>query len=208
MTDDLNVPKPRYPRAPRVHVIVTKELIDVSIRKDSSHCMIAEAVKHARPTAENVSVDLQSIRFSERKRELRYVYLTPRVAQRALIDFDQGDPVMPFEFWLEDASVHRMALRRKPPTLRAEPDQEAVEAYEKEADSEMRSTSTKEPSNRRSEAAQGRLAIPPVTGSVLRSVGTVQGSYAVAHNRRVGGRPPPSGTLARERAFGLRLLKR
>jgi hypothetical protein len=92
----------RYPRAPTLVVAVSKSQIDDSTRKDSSHCMIAEALKLSvksagKPITEGtVSVDLQTIRYTDPERGLRYTYLTPRIAQVALVNFDQGRPVEPF----------------------------------------------------------------------------------------------------------------
>jgi len=89
----------------RVDLEVTPEMIKEGKRKDSSHCVVAEAIKAAVPTAANVSVDLATIRFSDRKRGKRYVYLTPAVAQQALIDFDQGRRLEPFKFRMRMAQV-------------------------------------------------------------------------------------------------------
>lgn len=61
-----------------------------------------------------MSVDLQSIRFSDPSRGLRYVYLTPRIAQEALILFDEGRPVPPFECRLARASQIVAMYRRRP----------------------------------------------------------------------------------------------
>lgn len=85
-------------RSPSFKLYVTREIIERAQVKDSAHCMIAEAVKAARPEARFVSVDLQTIRFTEQDR--RYVYLTPRVAQVALIRFDQGVKQEPWEVGL------------------------------------------------------------------------------------------------------------
>lgn len=95
------------PRAPRVTVQVTKEIIEAAEKRDSSHCMIAEAVKSAVPGATGVSVDLQTIRFTDPNRNLRYVYLTPRPAQVALVSFDQGIHTAPFSMVLRAAQVVR-----------------------------------------------------------------------------------------------------
>jgi len=68
--------------------------------------MIADALRDAIPEAKFISVDLQSIRFSlfdqNRYREervgTRYFYFTPTIAQVALLKFDQGKKLRPFEF--------------------------------------------------------------------------------------------------------------
>jgi hypothetical protein len=86
--------------APRFDVTITTALIVQSEKRDSSHCMIADGVKLARPKARFVSVDIQTIRFSEKGK--RYVYLTPRRAQVALVRFDQGLPTEAFKFQLRN----------------------------------------------------------------------------------------------------------
>src|SRR5438128_1532541 len=74
---------------------VTKALVDQATKKNSQHCMVAEAVKAAVPDAQHVMVDLATIRFTDTKRAKRLVYLTPKIAQQRLVDFDQGKPLEP-----------------------------------------------------------------------------------------------------------------
>lgn len=58
------------------------------------------------PNASRVAVDLQSIRWTDAERGLRYTYLTPRLAQLKLLQFDQGDEdITPFKMQLTDAIV-------------------------------------------------------------------------------------------------------
>jgi hypothetical protein len=66
--------------------------------------MIADAIKTAVPNAQSVSVDLSTIRWTDPVRELRYIYLTPRRAQIALIDFDAGRVPKPFDVQLAGAA--------------------------------------------------------------------------------------------------------
>lgn len=77
---------------------VTEEIIASACQRDSSHCMIAEAVKKAIPDAQHVSVDLQTIRWSRKATGRRYFALTPRFAQTAILDFDNGVTPEPFSF--------------------------------------------------------------------------------------------------------------
>ena len=94
----------------RKKVVVDADNIAEGIKRDSSHCMIAEAVKSTLPGMRAVSVDLATIRFTDPSRKQRLVFLTPRVAQRALVDFDQGNQVEPFSFVLaRPAQVLRSA---------------------------------------------------------------------------------------------------
>ncbi len=84
-------------RAPRLNIEVTAEVIERAIRKDSSHCMIAEAIAEAIPYASYISVDLATIRYTDEAAGWRYIYLTPGPAQYALLAFDAGEPVEPFK---------------------------------------------------------------------------------------------------------------
>lgn len=89
----------------RFNVPVTQEIIDSSTEKSSSHCMIAEAVKQTVPNAKFVSVDIQTIRFTDAVTRLRHTYLTPRNAQHAIIGFDEGRKPKPFNIALRDGLV-------------------------------------------------------------------------------------------------------
>lgn len=84
-----------------ITVNVTQPIIDRSERRDSDHCMIADAIRAALPDAKAVSVDLMTIRFTDPVKRQRYVYLCPRSVQLALIHFDQGDHAGPFNFQLK-----------------------------------------------------------------------------------------------------------
>lgn len=92
--------KDTKPRPPAVRVSVSKGHVAGACRRDSHHCMIADAIKAANPNAKYIMVDLQSIRWSDLKKGYRYTYFTPAVAQSALIKFDQGKDVQPFAFSL------------------------------------------------------------------------------------------------------------
>ena len=71
-----------------ITIPVTQEHIDASLARNSSHCMTALAIQKAIPDARHICVDLQTIRFT--RQGLRYVFLTPHVAQDNIIHFDQG----------------------------------------------------------------------------------------------------------------------
>lgn len=70
--------------------------------------MIAEAIKDAVPGAKSVTVDLQTIRWSDPVRRLRYIYVTPMKCVKALIDFDHGRPVDSFTFAVRNGMVTPM----------------------------------------------------------------------------------------------------
>jgi len=91
---------------------VTQDHIDKATKRDSHHCMIADAIHDYVPEARYVLVDLQSIRWSDLENDKRHFYFTPINAQNAIIKFDRGQPVKPFEFTLT-ASVRTRNVNRK-----------------------------------------------------------------------------------------------
>lgn len=105
--------KAKTPRGPVIDVKVEPRHIDEAVPRDSGYCMIADAVRAAFPDVapgkNAISVDLQTIRVTDAKRNLRYIYLTPRKAQEALVDFDQGIKPEPFSIRLRGAHVTRKA---------------------------------------------------------------------------------------------------
>lgn len=104
-----------------MRVSVTKDHIENGVSKHSQHCMIADAVKEARPNAQYIIVDLQTIRFSDPEKGKRFTYLTPAVAQHNLLKFDQGKTVAPFSFSLTSPVTRSMqhARRGSPDKARA-----------------------------------------------------------------------------------------
>ena len=100
----------KFPRGPVIRVQVKKETITSAVTADSTKCWIAESIKAAYPEAKNVAVDVATTRFSDFERGLRFVYLTPYTAQKALIEFDEGTPPVPFSFLLRNAHVTRAGI--------------------------------------------------------------------------------------------------
>lgn len=90
-------------------ICVAKSHIDNGVERDSHRCMIADAIKEKCPRAQYILVDLQSIRFSDPDKGLRYTYLTPPTAQSALLRFDAGDKaIRPFDFRLTKPATREM----------------------------------------------------------------------------------------------------
>lgn len=169
----------RRPRAPRVVIDVDQTTIEEAVKGDSSHCMIAEAIRKSIPGATRVSVDIQTVRFSDPKRRLRYTYLTPRRAQVALIEFDSGKAPAPFAVGLTNGQVTPMSAGTKPPE-KAERDRQRQ----------------REIRVRDRELATAKLEAPDAGGTTT------------GVPRRSGGTPPPLMPFARRRAYGLRALER
>jgi hypothetical protein len=80
--------------------------------------MIAEAVKASLPDVKTVSVDLATIRFTDKKTGSRYTYMTPRAAQQALVQFDNGEKPEPFRIRLQTLFQIRpkSTIARRTPT--------------------------------------------------------------------------------------------
>ena len=173
----------------RPTIRVTQDLIDGAKPEDSSHCMIAEALKVALPNAVQVSVDLATIRYSDRKRRKRYMILTPPIAQRNLLMFDQADPELkPFEFRLPPpAQIVRMPERKKPEPVPAKRDTSTPKRAQ--AASAKRDT--------RSPKKTARSVPEPVEPAPKKRQKATLG-YAKGGSRppKVGGSLPPLGPLA------------
>jgi hypothetical protein len=76
----------------RAEISVEQRHIDRAMEKDSSHCAVADAIKAQVPEARFISIDLQTIRWTDARKKLRYVFLTPSLIQTdVIIPFDQGE---------------------------------------------------------------------------------------------------------------------
>jgi hypothetical protein len=175
--------------APQLNFDVTREQIATAIPRDSGHCMIADALAAAIPQARFISVDLATIRFTDLAAGWRYIYLTPYVAQQALLAFDQGDEVQPFRIRTSAAQMVATGTARRARTAPGEPESGEPPKRKRQrarlADHRGGgSVSTKVGGN-----------APPV-GPLARTIGTDGGS----------GRQPR--TTGKRRAFGLRTYVR
>jgi hypothetical protein len=214
------ITSPRVPRSRRVDVEVTDDVIDLSTQADSSHCMIADAVRKAVPGATGISVDLQTIRFSDPKKRMRYVYLTPRIAQLALVDFDAGKKPEPFRFRLDRAHITAMKSKNDPVL---HPEKARMTPARTAAIQKARATRAQESSTvqeRRNEVKRGERAA--ANAERLRGAAQLTDHGQAEHVPSVvGGSTPPIGALhsgstgrkrstapSRRRQFGLRALER
>lgn len=201
-------------KAPQIRVTIDQDTISDSVERSSSHCMIAEAIKRAAPQFGGVSVDLTSIRFTDKERHLRFVYITPRVAQIALIDFDRGIMPKPFSFLLKTPAQ----IVRSNPTRDGS---KRIKRYEGDANRAAHAASLRrsdgivdhDESNGGNRMEVTRVvaamdnpavAIGPPTPIALKQ-GAARKSTTTA--TLVGGSPPPPGNLAKMRRFGLRQLR-
>src|SRR5215471_5940101 len=103
----------------QIRVDVTERMINTAKVCDGAYCMISEGIKTAfdklKTPIDVVYTDLQTIRYTIPKKNKRYVHLTPRSVQQALVDFDSGDPVEPFTFVLyTDRAVQILPAKKHP----------------------------------------------------------------------------------------------
>jgi len=179
----------RKPRAPKLTVCVTEAHIDLGVPRDSGFCIFAEAIKSTFPDAKSVAVDLQTIRFTDPKKGFRYAYLTPRVCQVAIINFDQGHKPAPFTFRLRAGQVTPVKEKRSL-------EQKAV----KNLDARIRRAAARE-TRERDEGERVHATIAPSNDS-----------GAAGMPEKIGGQLPPlqktrdGVPFSRRRAFGLKAL--
>jgi hypothetical protein len=83
-------------------VQITKQRREKAVRSNSGGCLIADAIKETYPALTGVSVDMATVRVSDRKMGVRFIYLTPPAAQQMLLSFDQG--------W--EPTVENLTIRR------------------------------------------------------------------------------------------------
>lgn len=105
-------------RAPHLTVEVTAKRINEGAKRNSNHCMVAESVKDARPDLRYISVDVQTIRATNRKKKERYIWLTPRSVQEMIINFDRGVKPLPFIFKCSDGQTVPTSRRTTKAKLR------------------------------------------------------------------------------------------
>lgn len=186
-------------RAPQIDISITQAAIDLARAKDSSHCVIAEALRMYLDNKEAnrygyISVDLQTIRFTDKQKKERYTYLSPRAAQVCVVRWDQGIKPEPFD----------LRLRGGHTTLSGASTQDKARAREcrarwqlknKQAELEEVSKLAAESKPQKNKAGLRRA---------LGDQGSVNGPSKVLE--RVGGKPPPV-SIGRRREFGIRGLQ-
>ena len=193
----MNKKKHRLLHSPKLQLEITQELIERAVPKDSNHCMIAEAVRRAYPAARAISVDLATVRFTDPKKTLRFTYLTPRIVQAALINFDQERKPEPFSFVLRKAA--QITISSGPRFRKA------------------RSEKLKAASPRKKaaiiKAERARLDHVHRLTTKLRSASLAPPTSLGAVPERLGGQTPPlqrssdNVPFSRRRRFGLRALE-
>jgi hypothetical protein len=195
----------------RCEIPVLQKHLDAAMRANSSHCAIAMAIADAIPGARHIAVDLQTIRWSLPKRGVRYVFLTPHVAQQdVIIPFDQGEECHPVTFKMRPAWITRIGAKRnhtpEPEQLKGtglkvadeQPDRASPEAVR-----EFVGALTGDPPPDRKLIPYAGKPHQPRQRRARISATKPDGTIPVT----LGGKLPPVSVLAR-REFGIRVLKR
>jgi hypothetical protein len=195
---------------PKQVIRVTQDLIDGAKREDSSHCMIAEALKVALPEATHISVDLATIRYTDRKRRRRIMILTPPPAQVGLLMFDQADPnLVPFEFNLPAPA--QIVAMQTPPKKALTTHPKADTSTSSRAKRRSSGVATKADTSARRKRQMPTLGptngkkIPAKLGGTLPPLGSLRGGQA-ARNKTGGA--AANYTAGRLRQYGLRMMGR
>lgn len=97
------------PNLESFRVNVTAKDIQSGKPGESSRCAVAKAIARTVPGANNISVDTQSIRFTVG--DERCIYLTPDTVANYVIDFDAGDPIVPFRFGMRSPQRMQRQMR-------------------------------------------------------------------------------------------------
>ena len=99
----------------RRRISVEDTHIAQALQRSSSACAVAEALKQQICNAIHVSIDLATIRWTDRVKQIRYVCLTPVCAQELIVNFDQGlrEKLAPISFDLKPVIIARAGPKRR-----------------------------------------------------------------------------------------------
>jgi hypothetical protein len=186
----------------RAEISVEQQHIDEALRANSSHCAIAMAIATAIPHAQRIAVDLQTIRWTDKKRGVRYVFLTPHVAQtEVIIPFDQGETCKPVTFKMRPAWISRVGAKRN---HTPEPEQlKGTGLKVAEEQPHIPEEAPSESPDRPLIPYAGKEPRKPRQPRAMISATKPDGSIPVT----LGGKLPPRSVLAR-REYGMRVLKK
>ena len=175
------------PTKTRINVEVTEADIERAHKNDSYRCVVAQAVARTVPSATNIEVDTQTVRFTVDGE--RRIYLTPYAVQGYVIAFDAGDPIESFSFQLRDP---RRARRRVKTEAGKKAERAANRARRAARVDTPAKVSTEEPNEREAAKAAYAEARKANPGPTYKS----EGPHA-----------PPRVFKRKRRSYGQRLLR-
>jgi len=197
--------------SPRITIVITAEIIAQSVARHSGHCFIAEAIRAAYPHFTTVTVDLATIRFSDPEKRLRYIYLTPRIVQVAIILFDRGEPPEPFRFvlWRAAQITRNMNWNRSKPSRPKSSPPKSSPSESSPSESSPSPNPTAFPSlgpKRTQREGGGSGSIPTVIGGNPPPFGLLLGR-AIRRGEDSNGAYFAPGNIAKRREFGVFMLR-
>ena len=83
-------PKNHLITSPELRLEITNENYERAKIAKSGSCLVADAIRQQYPRFSNLSVDAATVRFSDKERGERYIYITPPSIWEVLLAFDQG----------------------------------------------------------------------------------------------------------------------
>jgi hypothetical protein len=213
-------------RKGRLFIEVRQEHIDEALRASSSHCAIAMALQAALPDARFVSVDLQSVRFTDPRRGVRICFLTPHPARELIIGFDQGDAerCKPITFSMRPCTITkagRKSQRHTPDAhqladfkLKVAPVQAHIATgksdevgFESASPAEQELLDHWKPTDHERDPWAQDKPITPVKRKPRVARAKVSAAPKGSVPVTLGGKLPPTSVLSR-REYGIRVLKR
>jgi hypothetical protein len=185
--------------SPTMEVTITDAEREHAIQSASGGCLIADAIRRKYPNLTGVTVDMATVRVSDKERGLRFTYLTPRSAQFLLLSYDQGWP-NPTEGLIIRRAVHVTPIKRSLKETSARHER-LVELEEKEKDGTLtpaeKSGLTRLRRHPDRPSAHGK---PSVRVGSNTAGAVVAGGAAPAQ-----GHPHPNLLRGRDRHFGAKL---
>jgi hypothetical protein len=216
-------------------ISILQRHIDDAMARNSSHCATAEAIREQVREARFISVDLQTIRWTDAIKKVRYVFLTPHAIQGGVIvPFDQGERenCKPVTVRMRPCTVIKIGKKRchtpdpeqlRSLGLRVAAEQPHIGCHDKCHDkSEPPPTSPESRLESASEAekelvrnwkrepdpwAHDRAMAPAPRRKPRQPRAKVSAATKGSIPVTLGGRLPPTSVLSR-REYGLRALKR
>jgi hypothetical protein len=178
--------------SPTIVVAITPDRYERAIRAASGACLIADAIKDQGYTG--VSVDMATIRFTDREAGERYTYLTPGPAQHVLLAFDQGWPNPADQVTIKKAVKVEAVTTRKSEVKKREARLAELEAK----------TEAGEPLTAKEEAVLAKLRKP--SRPTKRGKATVdENGTVIGGTPIVQGPPHPNLLRSRNRHFGAKI---
>ena len=176
----------RKTKSPVLNPHITRERYEKAVKSNSGACLIADSIKDDYPHLSYVSVDMATIRVTDRKAGYRYTYLTPPLAQKVLLDYDQG--------W--DNQISELVIKGAvtiTPIIRAKNGKNSPASIKQRRQERISELEAKDSLTQQERAALTRLKNPTPsperpTTTGTREVKIVRGGVVVQ-----GGRPIPQG---------------